>query len=439
MEAMLNNNGDALADGHLLPKRFVSWFWGNGVYLPTFEPSQTGENWELSEALAPLEPVKDYVNLATGLQNRCRNIITHHEGMCAFSGWDIQPFDGPKQFNSHMGGATIDQLIADVVADDTLVRAIHVGCDRKISSADGGTTLAALSHIGNNNPEYPQHNPQTVWQLLFGNFMPKDDKDLRLSIIDAVSGDLARLEGRLGKTDKEILEKHLDGINELEKKIKQAPPECDPPRQPSETNPDIPNQPLADVCDIMDELITVAFKCDVSRVATNLFHYGASHFHFWMLGQDDYEHHNDNSHAGGGDWEQRYTDVVAFFMGRLANLATKLKAEELPTGENLLDSTIIYATSDCGPGWSHSIARQPLLMIGHGRGGLKYPGIHYEATPNTDPTSGDPPAAGNTSDVLLTVLQAYDPDATEIGEFGGEGTPPGSMTPLEAIRGDGEG
>ena len=98
--------------------------------------------------------------------------------------------------------------------------------------------------------------------------------------------------------------------------------------------------------------------------------------------------------------------------------------------ERLLDSTIIYASSDCGPGWSHSLSRQPIVLVGHGRNKLVHPGIHYEATPNTNPTSGNPPSTGNTADVLLTVLQAYDENATQIGDLGGAGTPPGSNTPL---------
>jgi Protein of unknown function (DUF1552) len=437
LEAMLDNNGEALADGSALPCRFVSFFWGNGVYLPTFEPSATGANFPLSESLAAFAGVlQPYLTVCSGLQNRCRNIITHHEGMCGFSGFDIEPFNGPKAFNSHMGGPTIDQLVANVVADDTPVRAIHVGADRKLSNADGGTTLAALSHAGNNQPQYPEHSPQKVWLQLFGGGgSGVDDSEIRLGIVGAIKEDLGRLRTRIGQQDKEILDRHLDGINELEKKIDAAPPTCMLPSEPTETNPDIPDQPLDTVTDIMDELIAMAFKCDVTRVATNLFHYGASHFHFHMLGQQAYEHHNSNSHQGPGNWQQRYTDVVAFIMARIAHLAQTLYDEQDPNGDRLLDSTVIYASSDCGPGWSHSIKRQPIVLVGHARNKLVFPGIHYEATPNTSPTSGNPPATGNMSDVLLTVLQAYDASATQVGDLTGGGVPPGSVTPLEAIRG----
>jgi hypothetical protein len=324
-------------------------------------------------------------------------------------------------------------VIADSIQEDTPVRAIHMGLDRKLSTADGGTTLAALSHQGQNQPEYPEHNPQTVWTLLFGNYMPVDDKDLRLRIIDAVKADVDRIKGRLGKLDKEILDKHLEGVAELENKILTLPPPCAPPGQPSETNPDIANQPLDTIHDIFADMIAYAFKCDITRVATFLFHYGASHFHYWMIGQQAYENHNDNSHQGAPNWQAQYVAVNTFCMDQLAKLAQRLHAEVEPNGDTLLDSSIIYASSDCGVGWTHSINRQPIILVGHGRNKLKYPGIHYKAVPYGG-SNGYPTAAGNTSDVLLTVLQAYNPAATSVGDLGGGGTPPGSNNPLEDIR-----
>jgi hypothetical protein len=69
LEAMLDAHGEAYAGGDPLPKRFVSWMAGNGVLLDRFEPEVVGDDWELSPQLAPLEAVKDYINICTGFQN----------------------------------------------------------------------------------------------------------------------------------------------------------------------------------------------------------------------------------------------------------------------------------------------------------------------------------------------------------------------------------
>src|SRR5262245_38450036 len=68
LEAMLNTHGTAYASGGALPKRFATFFFGNGVVLDRWRPSGTGPSWQLSPALVPLSAVKDYVSVVTGYQ-----------------------------------------------------------------------------------------------------------------------------------------------------------------------------------------------------------------------------------------------------------------------------------------------------------------------------------------------------------------------------------
>ncbi|MFT5359394.1 MAG: hypothetical protein ACI9KE_006637, partial [Polyangiales bacterium] len=41
LDCMLNSNGNALAQGDALPKRFGVFFWGNGVRLEQWNPTTT--------------------------------------------------------------------------------------------------------------------------------------------------------------------------------------------------------------------------------------------------------------------------------------------------------------------------------------------------------------------------------------------------------------
>src|SRR6478735_7041037 len=66
LEAMLDRNGSALADGTPLPKRFGSFFWGNGVIADQWIPAQAGASWQLSKLLQPFVNVKDYLSIVTG-------------------------------------------------------------------------------------------------------------------------------------------------------------------------------------------------------------------------------------------------------------------------------------------------------------------------------------------------------------------------------------
>ncbi len=70
--------------------------------------------------------------------------------------------------------------------------------------------------------------------------------------------------------------------------------------------------------------------------------------------------HHQASHTNG----DLYADGVTYTMARIADLMITLRDTELVNGTNLLDSAIVYGTSDCAVGWTHGIARQPLVLVG---------------------------------------------------------------------------
>ena len=70
-DGLLNSNGNAFAaTGKPLPRRFVSWFFGNGILPPRWVPAATGDTWALSEQLTPLVNVKDYLTVISGLARK---------------------------------------------------------------------------------------------------------------------------------------------------------------------------------------------------------------------------------------------------------------------------------------------------------------------------------------------------------------------------------
>src|SRR5687767_472767 len=90
LEAMLNTHGTAYASGGELPKRFATFFFGNGVVLDRWRPALTGPSWQPSPALAPLSAVKDYVNVVTGYRVKTPRVRAHHDGASAIlSGYPI--------------------------------------------------------------------------------------------------------------------------------------------------------------------------------------------------------------------------------------------------------------------------------------------------------------------------------------------------------------
>lgn len=430
LEAMLNSNGTALANGEDLPTRFISFFWGNGIINSRWEPPTLGAGYELSEELAPFAPVQDYVSIVSGMQNRCADAITHHEGMTAFSGYTFQQTGGPG-FASNYGGPTIDQVIADAIAKrvTTPIRSMQVQCSKGFSPADNGTTATTISvrgEPGSLTPLYGQSSPAQVWQSIFGEFVPApDDSALRLSILDAVREDADQLRPRLGMLDNQRLDAHFEALAELELKITATPPTCDLPAQPDhENNEPVNAEQLTLTNQLMTELIAYAFTCDITRVASNLF--------LPLAGEAALAESSSGSgstqHVLSHEGNEAYHEGIVYIMERFAHMIQILGETEDLDGTNLLDSTIIYGSSDCSIGWSHSVRRQPIILAGTGRGHLVHPGIHYQAVAAADPDANNTPSEGNMSDVLLSCLRAFDPAAPSVG-----GGAPMSTTPLEEI------
>ncbi len=427
LEAMLNANGTALAGDLPLPRRFISFMFGNGVQLDRFEPTITGPNWELTDQLQPFAALKDYVTVCTGMRNRQTSpAITHHEGMAVFSGYNYTPSNAGG-FASDWGGPTIDQVIADLIAAQTptTMHSLQVGTTKFDSPIDNGTTAKALScsgEPGNLTAKFPEQNPRTVWNTLFGQFeQPGDTREQRLSVLDAVQEDLNELSSTLGTVDSQRLDAHLQNIFELEAKIAAVPPSCALPSPPTHSNDESNgSEDLILTNQLMSQLIAYAFTCDVTRVASNLFCSVASESVFGQS-ESTFTHHG-HSHSN----DTGYHNNIVFIMSRIADLMQALADVPDVTG-TLLDNTVIFASSELAQGWTHAWQRQPIIVGGRWTDYTAFPGIHYQAIAPSSP--GDTSLSeGNTTDILLSLARGIDPEHPSIGAG-----PPMSTTPLADI------
>lgn len=435
LDAMMNLEQTAFADGSSMPVRYISYFFGNGFILDRWEPNGVGENWTLNSHMQPLAANKEYLNVVTGLTNRCRETITHHEGMTVFSGYTMVDIGQGQGFFSNPGGPTIDHLISEALAGETPISGVHLGVSKAQSPADFGLTMHTLSSRGHLQPNNPITSPSAAWQALFGTFVqPKDDREIRLSILDSVKGDVDSLKARLGAQDNMRLDAHLESIAALETKLSVADPVCMLPADPMFENSEmVNNEMLTLVNQLMSDLLVYAFQCDLTRVATLMFLEGAAEPQLGEVEGAGGSWHN-ASHAAN-QWQvgSYFDNGQIYMMERFNDLLDRLRNATDMDGTNLLDNSIVLCSSDASDGSVHAITRQPMLIAGSGGGYLKYPGIHYQPMPLGNYSYGSWPgnSSGNCSDVLLSILQAFDPSATWIGEDDNDGA--GSGTPLTDI------
>jgi hypothetical protein len=430
LEAMFNANGDALAGGEPLPKKIVTWMAGNGFLLSRLEPGTEGTGWELTEQLAPLADVKSYVNVCTGFELKGipdgAGLIGHIEGVTAYSGY---PYDtGGGSFFYGAGGPTIDQVICDKIHETTTtaVRSLQVGISKYVlSGCNLYTTMSFRGEPGNLIPLPPQYNPREIWQTLFGIYpgehAPEDDRAIRATMVDIVKTQADSLKPKLGMLDNQRIDAHLQGLLELEQKISVLPPPCDLPEEPDLTNTEpIGSEHITHHLAINGQLIAYALNCDITRAASIMLLAPAGETP-WMEAGISTTHHLLSHNAQYNPTElEMYHQGIVYQMEKLADFCNILHNTIDPMGGNLLDSTIVYASSDLSVGWLHSISRLPVILIGSGGGHLRNPGVHVQAIENDE---DDPdgystpylPTARNVSEILLSCLRAFDPEADSVG------------------------
>jgi hypothetical protein len=434
-DGLLNGNGTAFAAGMPLPRRFVSWFFGNGILPPRWVPTATGDTWELSEQLAPLVNVKDYLTVISGLARKV--------GGGAHPGGAAGAVTGSQEGSGGAQKPSIDQIAVDVLAGNTPFKSLEVGVT---NATPNGTplTLHSVSFRGPNQVLYPEFDPKAVFTRIFatasipGGATPSTgtmppvataasiDKLLAVkrSVLDSVLADAKDLSATLGAQDRMRLAAHLDGIRSLEARLTPATgtgatgamggaaaaggtTTCAKPLAPTR-GPDATSEAPPEVNTIMADLTTMALACGLTNVATFTFSLPAAHVYYRHLGatmNDDFHNNICHTEAGDATGQPRVHQGVLYAMRCLAEFLEKMKAVGEGAG-NLLGSSLVYVTSCTAWGKVHGTDDWPVLMVGKASGRLK--GNQHFKYPGE-----------NLSRALLTAANIVGSPLTELGKSEG--------------------
>ncbi|MCB9616031.1 MAG: DUF1552 domain-containing protein [Sandaracinus sp.] len=412
---LLNENGNAYAQGDALPKRFGIYYWGNGVRPAQWNPSATGVGYTLSPALMPLAPVRRWVSCVSGMNIRTGNERGHHAGTVGIlSGAPMIPQD-PRgaPYASTFSAPSIDQVIASQIATGTAFRSLEIGISESVVRGEG-STLGYLSHNGPDDFNPPEYSPRALFDRVFGaSFVGPDTEPvidprlrLRRSVLDAVTQDAADMRRRLGAEDRRRLDQHLTGIRSLEERIAALEAMPDRPPLASCARPTTPAESygrdeLVMRNQVMSEILAMAMACDQTRVFSNMFSGSVSGTRY----PDTSGGHHGLTHDEPGE-QPMVQAITEFIMERFSDLLQALAA--VPEGDGvLLDRCVILASSDTSDARAHSINDYPILVAGGGGGKLRGD-VHYRS-------SGE-----NTSKVLLSCLRAMDLEMESFGRGGGQ-------------------
>src|SRR5579884_323697 len=194
------------------PKRMAFFFIPNGVHMPAWKPTAHGSQFELPYSLQPLQPFKQELLVLSNLaldaaQAHGDGGGDHARSMSAF----LTGTHPKKTYGADIHvGVSVDQVAAMKVGHRTRFPSLELGCDHGLNAGncDSGYSCAYSNNISWRTPTMPmakEANPRLVFERLFGNGVKGEAatarakrQRYRLSILDFVSEDAARLRGRLG-------------------------------------------------------------------------------------------------------------------------------------------------------------------------------------------------------------------------------------------------
>jgi hypothetical protein len=401
LDAWLNNNGNAFAEGQALPKRFGIFFWGNGTRPERWVPTGTGANYQLSEELAPLEPFKADIAPVTNLKI-LGDQFPHHSGMCAILSGAQWKSLGPVRdtMKGTFDAPTLDQVVATAWAGKTPFRSLELGVLPISYVQDEGTTFNSLSHNGPSSMNPPDFSPVSVFQRIFATKVSEQSVvNARLSVLDAVKGDIAKMRQKVGARDKSRLDAHFESVRSIEQRLQSVAKACAAPQRPVDVADAFNAQNVTERNRLMADVLAHALACDLTRSFSYLFSYAGCPTIF--TGASATAGHHSLSHNEAKPQPTIHA-VTVFIMQRFHDLLVALKGKTEGAG-TLLDNCAVLATSEHADGNIHSNIEFPVLVAGRASGKLKV-GQHYRSPTNE-----------NATNLLLTMLRALDFDTVSFG------------------------
>jgi hypothetical protein len=229
--------------------------------------------------------------------------------------------------------------------------------------------------------------------------------EMQRSILDAVTGQVRRLQGGLGARDRNRVAEYLDTVREIERRIQLSE------RQAANPSLDVPPSPAGipdeheEHTKLMFDLMAIAFQADITRVSTFMMAREVSYRTFPKLGIAE-AFHPASHHQNNPARLETLARINTFHVSQVAHLLDRLKAT--PDGDGtLLDHSLVLYGSAMSNSNVHNHAPLPVLVAGGAAGKLK--GGRHIMYPEGTPMSN----------LLLTILDKAGVRQEKVGDSTG--------------------
>jgi hypothetical protein len=362
------------------PVRRASFvYFPNGANMPAWKPAAAGTAFEWSPTLAPLEPVRKYITILSGLDNLAADARGDGGGdhPRAPAAWLSAVHPKRREGADVEGGQTVDQLIAQETGKHTPLASLELALEPgDLAGRCGAFGYACIysstiSWRTATSPLPMEINPRHVFERLFGEGRNGAERLKAMrenrSLLDSVLQELGRFRQALGPGDQRRVTEYFDSIRDIERRIEQA-------EQGEERHVYIPDRPMGipdsfeEHTRLMYDLQVLAFQADITRVTSFMLGREVSQRTFPALGISD-AHHAISHHQDDVQKQEKVAKIDRHFATLFSEYLQKLR--DTPDGEgNLLDHSMILYGACISEGQRHLHTDLPLVLAGGGAGQL---------------------------------------------------------------------
>ncbi len=352
-----------------------------GCTISEWTPSTTGILGELSPTLRSLEKVRDQLTVLSNMELRNAYPGTHATSNAAFLSAATSKWTESTDYEL---ATTADQIAAKQLGQETRLPSLELSMDllTTVGQCDNGYACVYQNNLSWASPTTPlpaEAHPRVAFERLFGDGGTASDRRIELrknaSLLDWVSGDIARLQKKLGAGDRNKVSQYLDSVREVERRIQKAEAATADSHLPDLDRPVGVPGAYADHARLMFDLQVLALQGDVTRVITFQLARETSTRTYPEIGVPE-AHHPTTHHGGNVEKMMKVAKINAFHVSLFAYYLEKLKATPDGNG-SLLDHSLIMYGSGMGNPDKHDHVNLPILVAG-GSGGQMKGGRHIK-------------------------------------------------------------
>jgi len=366
------------------PIRMAFMEFPNGALPQYWWPTgQPGQDFELNRTMRPLAPVKNKIQIISGLDHR--NATPGPDGAgdhgraggTFLTGVRVRKTQGADI----RAGISVDQVAANQIGHLTRFPSLEITSDvvRQTGDCDSGYSCAYqcnMSWSSPTSPVPPEPNPRAVFERLFGagahgerraNLLLRQEQ--QRSVLDFVLDDARDIQQQLSNRDRLRMDEYLTSFREIERRLAATEAANRQTPDPNCTTPAGIPADFQEYMRLMYSMMLLAFQTDSTRICTFLLAHDGDNRPYPQLNIPE-GHHYLTHHQSNAAKIEKVAQIEHWYMQQFASFLKEMDRTQDEDGHSLLHNSMVVIGCGNADGNRHTHVNLPIVLAGAGGGTL---------------------------------------------------------------------